>query len=118
MDPNNSTELRRTKDRGSPADGGKPLQRKENPWLLHCKEVKSKNPELAYKDILKKAKDSYKSKPSLAGQTSSPPKEKPRRVARTPKQKTVIETSTEDTDVQSVEQPKKRGRKRKIESPQ
>lgn len=101
MDPNNSsTELRR----------------KENPWLLHCKEVKSKNPELAYKDILKKAKDSYKSKTS--DERASHPKEKPKRVARTPKQKNVVETPIEDTNVQEVEQPKKRGRKKKIDSPQ
>lgn len=31
-----------------------------NKWLEHVKKVKSKNPKLAFKDVLKKAKESYK----------------------------------------------------------
>lgn len=33
--------------------------RKENPWLLHVKQVQRKNPELTYKEILIKAKKTY-----------------------------------------------------------
>ena len=35
-------------------------KRKENPWLTHVKKVKKENPELKFKDVLKKAKKSYK----------------------------------------------------------
>lgn len=34
--------------------------KKTNPWLVHVKETKEKNPSMAFKDILKKAKESYK----------------------------------------------------------
>jgi hypothetical protein len=33
--------------------------RKENPWLVHTKAVKEKNPELTYKQVLSLAKESY-----------------------------------------------------------
>ena len=32
---------------------------KVNPWLLHVKETKKKNPKMGFKDILKEAKKSY-----------------------------------------------------------
>ena len=34
--------------------------RKINPWIEHCKKVRSENPDIGYKDILKLAKESYK----------------------------------------------------------
>lgn len=33
---------------------------KKNPWLDHVKKVKKDNPKLALRDVLKKAKGSYK----------------------------------------------------------
>lgn len=35
-------------------------QRKENPWLTHVKKVKAENPNMKFKDVLIKAKGSYK----------------------------------------------------------
>jgi len=35
-------------------------QRKPNPWLIHVKKVKADNPNMKFKDVLKKAKESYK----------------------------------------------------------
>jgi len=32
---------------------------KENPWLIHLKKVKKDNPELSFKEAMKKAKISY-----------------------------------------------------------
>ena len=34
-------------------------QRKPNAWLIHVAAVKVENPAIAYKDVLKLAKDSY-----------------------------------------------------------
>lgn len=31
-----------------------------NPWLEHVKKVKKENPKLAFKEVLKKAKKTYK----------------------------------------------------------
>jgi hypothetical protein len=36
-----------------------PKVRKENPWLVHTKAVKAKNPDLTYKQVLSLAKESY-----------------------------------------------------------
>jgi hypothetical protein len=33
-----------------------------NPWMEHVKKVRAKNPKMAYKDVLVKAKSSYKKK--------------------------------------------------------
>jgi hypothetical protein len=33
---------------------------KENPWLIHVKKVKKENPKMAFKDVLKEAKKSWK----------------------------------------------------------
>lgn len=35
---------------------------KINPWLVHVKEVKTKNPNLSFKEVLKEAKKSFKKK--------------------------------------------------------
>lgn len=37
----------------------KSSKRKVNEWIKHCQEVKSKNPNMPYKDILHLAKESY-----------------------------------------------------------
>lgn len=34
--------------------------RKPNQWLEHCKGVKLENPDMIHRDILKKAKETYK----------------------------------------------------------
>jgi len=34
-------------------------ERKPNPWLIHVKEVKAKNPDIRYSEVLKKAKETY-----------------------------------------------------------
>jgi len=34
--------------------------KKPNPWLIHIKKVKAKNPKLAFKDVLKLAAKDYK----------------------------------------------------------
>lgn len=36
------------------------MEKKTNPWLEHVKKVKQENPELQFKDVLKKAKQTYK----------------------------------------------------------
>jgi len=33
-----------------------------NPWIIHVKSVKKKNPKMKFKDVLKEAKKSYKKK--------------------------------------------------------
>ena len=35
------------------------MVKKENKWLTHIKSVKSKNPKMSFKDVLKEAKKSY-----------------------------------------------------------
>ena len=49
--------------------------RKSNPWLSYCKKIKDENPNLAYKEILVKAKETYKplSKSSKQESPPSPP---------------------------------------------
>lgn len=37
-----------------------------NPWMDHVKKVRAKNPKMAYKDVLVKAKASYKKKDTSA----------------------------------------------------
>ena len=34
--------------------------KKVNPWLVHVKSTKAKNPKMSFKDVLKEAKKSYK----------------------------------------------------------
>ena len=34
-------------------------ERKPNPWLIYVKEVKAKNPDLKYSEVLEKAKETY-----------------------------------------------------------
>ncbi len=36
------------------------IKRKPNKWLIHVKEVKAENPNLKFKEVLIKAKKSYK----------------------------------------------------------
>lgn len=38
------------------------MAKKTNPWLVHVKSVRDKNPKMAFKDVLKKAKSTYKKK--------------------------------------------------------
>ena len=38
------------------------VEKKVNPWLSHVKQVKKENPKLGFKDVLKKAKTTYKKK--------------------------------------------------------
>ena len=51
---------------GSGAKSGKGLRlagqgpKKANPWLAHVKKVKTKNPNMAFKDVLKKASKTWK----------------------------------------------------------
>jgi len=98
--------------------------RKENLWLKHCQNVKAENPNLAYKDILRKAKDSYK--PSLSASSKSAgetPKQKPSESSLsksdddTPKQKPKRSKSKKEPVVGEEEREiaitKKRGRKKK-----
>ena len=35
-------------------------EKKHNPWIVHCMKVKQENPSVAYRDILKMAKETYK----------------------------------------------------------
>lgn len=35
-------------------------KKRKNPWLEHVKQVKKDNPGLSYKEVLKKAKESWK----------------------------------------------------------
>lgn len=37
-------------------------EKKVNPWLEHCKEVRKNNPSISYKEVLKLAKVSYNKK--------------------------------------------------------
>ena len=47
-------------------DDDKPIEevvkkeKKHNPWIVHCMKVKQENPNVAYRDILKMAKETYK----------------------------------------------------------
>lgn len=36
------------------------MTKKVNPWLMHVKDTKKKNPKMSFKDVLKEAKKSYK----------------------------------------------------------
>lgn len=36
------------------------IMKKENPWLTHVKKVKEENPEIKFKEVLQKAKKTYK----------------------------------------------------------
>ena len=50
-----------------------------NPWLEHVKKVRAKNKNMPYKDVLKKAKETYTKKaPSSASKTTkkAPPAKK------------------------------------------
>jgi len=38
---------------------GKGAPRKPNAWNAHCKKVKAENPDMPFKDVMKKAKESY-----------------------------------------------------------
>jgi myosin heavy subunit len=57
-----------------------PTKRKPNPWLEYVKQVKAKNPSMAYKDVMKLAKETYKK-----GQptTSAPKQEEKQREQKT-----------------------------------
>lgn len=41
-----------------------------NPWLQHVKKVRAKNKNLSYKEVLQKAKTSYKKKGALKTKTA------------------------------------------------
>ena len=47
-------------------DDDKPIEevvkkeKKHNPWIVHCMKVKQENLSVAYRDILKMAKETYK----------------------------------------------------------
>lgn len=41
-----------------------------NPWLEHVKKVRAKNKNLSYKEVLQKAKTSYKKKGALKTKTA------------------------------------------------
>ena len=43
----------------STKDEPKKKKRPPNPWLIHVKEFRSKNPDMKYSEVLKKAKDTY-----------------------------------------------------------
>jgi len=49
-----------------------------NPWLEHVKKVRAKNKNMPYKDVLKKAKESYKKKAPASAKTTkkAPPAKK------------------------------------------
>jgi hypothetical protein len=55
---------------------GKSAPKQLNAWMAHVKKVKSENPNMIYKDVLKKAKESYSGKGYSAGGLSAGLKKK------------------------------------------
>ncbi len=53
-------------------------KKKVNEWIVHCKDVKSKNPNMPYKDILHLAKESYK--PTKKELKEKPSKKRPKKL--------------------------------------
>ena len=63
LSPEDRELLNRELDKGKKLGYGKsskPKREKENKWMKHCKSVQAKHPEMAWRDILKLAKKSYK----------------------------------------------------------
>jgi hypothetical protein len=52
-----------------------------NPWMEHVKKVRAKNPKMAYKDVLVKAKSSYKKK-TPAPAKKAPASKKPKKTSK------------------------------------
>ena len=57
MEPKKEDRVTRSKTKALFGEG-KP--RKPNAWLQYCQELKAKNPEMSYKEILKLASTKYK----------------------------------------------------------
>lgn len=58
-------------------DSAKTAEKRVNPWLEHVKMVKEQkeNKEMAYKDVLKEAKKTYKSEPKAKAKANAQPKQ-------------------------------------------
>lgn len=48
------------KKEDKPIEDSATKEKKTNPWVEHCKNVKKEYPEMLYRDVLKVAKESYK----------------------------------------------------------
>ena len=48
------------------------MAKKQNPWITHVGRVAKEHPDLAFKDVLKKAKKTYKAKRGGEGQEPTP----------------------------------------------
>lgn len=53
-----------------------------NAWMEHVKKFRSKHPKMPYKEVLQKARASYKPKSASAGSTKKPVKASPARKAK------------------------------------